>query len=124
MIDQHLSAYVAMTPGEKSAPLRARTAATLNAKREEFLADLRMQQAEYRRIEDECGVTAARETARATAETVKQLDREIIAYVPATLAEAARKAAWIVEVFDGCDSYIAETDQLLEALAAIGRASA
>lgn len=123
VIDQHLSAYCAMMPGEKCASQREKVAESINAKREAFLADFRNQQAERQRIEDEVGYTAARDRARATATTVKVLEQQIIAYVPATLSEAAMKAAWIVEAFHRDEPYIDTEEQLLEALAAIGRAS-
>lgn len=59
---------------------------------------------------------------------VRALEAEIVAFVPASLQEAARKAAWIAWAHDDDYCYLDDTEEgnrvLVEALQAIGRATA
>lgn len=125
-VGEHMRAQLSLFPSGKSADVRARAQLTASyaEKADALVADLQRQQAERQRIEDEVGYTAARDSARATAASVKALEEQIIEYVPVTLSEAAMKAAWIVEAFHRDEPYVDTEEQLLEALAAIGRASA
>lgn len=61
---------------------------------DEKLAEFRIQQAAFERREKESGFTDAVEIARAASLTVMQLEKDIVGFVPSTLAEAVQKAAW------------------------------
>lgn len=93
---------------------------------EEKLADFRAQQAEFDRREKESGFTDAVEIARAASLTVIQLEKDIVAFVPSTLAEAVQKAAWCAWAFRNERCYLKdaeEEDGLIAAMDAIARAS-
>ena len=82
-------------------------------------------QAESKRIEDESGYTAALEDAVAISEYVKNIEAEIVAFVPDTLQMAAEKAAWVIEAFsEENGAYLSDRgeDGLIDALKAIARA--
>lgn len=97
------------------------------AKMEEKIAELRAIEAERKRIEDECGYTAALKEANRTMEIVRSLEDEIIAFVPSTLAEAVDKANWCVWAAEDDYCYLYDRGSLSgilsQALAAIGRAA-
>ncbi len=94
------------------------------------LAEFRKLQAEYDQREQDIGLTEALAEARRIADEVRDIEAEIIALVPATLAEAVQKAAWCARAYQSDDAYLCEhgdghqQNPLLMALEAIGRASA
>ena len=93
---------------------------------EEKIREFRAIKAERKRIEDECGYTAALTEARRLSDIVKGIEAEIIAYVPTTFQEAIDKANWCVWAAEDDYCYLYDTDNLsgvlADALAAIGRA--
>lgn len=94
---------------------------------EEKLADFRAQQADHARREKESGYTDAVKIARAASLTVIQLEKDIVAFVPSTLAEAVQKAAWCAWAFRNERCYLKdakEEDGLIAAMDAIARAVA
>ncbi len=92
------------------------------------VAPLHALEAECQKIEDECGHTAALEQARRLSEIVRDYEAEIIALVPTSLQEAIDKANWCVWAAADDYCYLSDTGHaeaaLIQALAAIGRASA
>jgi hypothetical protein len=94
---------------------------------EEKIADFRAQQTEFSRREHECGYTDAVKIARAASLTVIQLEKDIVAFVPSTFAEAVQKAAWCAWAFRNERCYLKdaeEEDGLIAAMGAIARAVA
>lgn len=91
----------------------------INSKTEEFRAI----EAERKRIEDECGYTAAVARRDQTMDRVKEIERQIVDFEPQDLQTAGMKARWIVHAYEEQAVYI-EDEDLLDALKAIGRASA
>ena len=93
------------------------------ARMEAKLAEFRAIVAERQRIEDDCGYTGATKKAKATAARVKEIEQEILDFVPATLDEAARKAKWLVEQLRSDRTYLHDRDDVAEVvLASIARA--
>lgn len=105
------------------ARVRAETEKRMNAK----IAQLESMERESRRIEDACGFTAAIERAKACSKAVRSIEAAILAFVPATLDEAALKARWIIAELDIGRGYLNDlewSDLLLDILTPIARAVA
>ena len=103
--------------------LRADAFAKHEQRKQAKLSEFRECVAVRKRYEDDCGYTAAMAAARASMEEVKEVERLIIAYVPASLEEAATKARWMVKKMSDDKSYLNDYENALEeALDAIGRA--
>ena len=110
-------------PTPQNAEQLAARVARLDKAMNEKLAELEELRAARQRFEDQCGYTAAMDSACASAEKVKHVERLIIDHVPATLQEAALKARWLVAKINDDGSYLLDTEGCLEdALASIGRA--
>ncbi|SDP45988.1 hypothetical protein SAMN05428967_2218 [Phyllobacterium sp. YR620] len=117
-IDIHLCSALAMCGNREDWKELERR--KYEAKRAEHKANLAIQKAEQKRVEDGSGYTDALEAARATNAEVKKIERAIVAFVPQSLAAAVRLASFACENLDG-NSYFEEKD-LLAVLASIGRA--
>lgn len=120
---RHLSTHLLLTPKSLHDKARAKSDALC----EEKLAEFRALQGEYDRRERESGFTDAVEIARAASLTVVQLEKDIVAFIPSTLAEAVQKAAWCAWAFRNERCYLKDAedeDGLIAALDAIARAVA
>lgn len=123
-IDQHLEAQLSIMPGDKRQDDRDRIRAGYEKKRAQLLNELREKQAERQQIEDEAGYTDATEAAKLASDAVRRLESEIVSFVPTTLSEAALKAGFVATVYLDELGYIESPEELVDALAAIGRALA
>lgn len=106
---------------ERIKEIREKRTAWANAKKAELVA----LKAERRRVEDESGYTAALKAAHASADAVRAIEAEIIAYIPSSFETAARKATWVVDAYRDGNSYLSDDgdEALLSALKAIGEAA-
>ncbi|WP_430251274.1 hypothetical protein [Neorhizobium sp. DAR64860/K0K1] len=106
---------------------RARVRAETDKRMTEKVARFEALQSECRRIEDACGYSAAMERAKACSEAVRSIEGAILALVPTTLDEAAKKARWIIAELDSGRGYLNDrewADLMLDAMAPLGRAAA
>ena len=95
---------------------RAELQARADQRLAEKLADLDAQRAAKKAHQDASGYTAAMERADAQVEVVRAIEAEIIDYVPQSLGQAARKAAWLMDVTENERCY-GHGDDLLMRLA-------
>lgn len=125
-LNQHLDAMLSMwghgpNGEERKQQIRDRYAQKISQKKAELAAI----EADVARIEAECGYAAAEKAAAAASEAIDAIEETIVAFVPGSLAAAARKAEWVVAAYRGeeVQSYLCR-EQVLEALTAIGKAVA
>ncbi|WP_275790471.1 hypothetical protein [Pararhizobium gei] len=121
---RHLESQLCMAPGERGAPWREKYTASSEARMQAKIDELAALQAEVKRIESECGYTAADEVAGRSADDVKQIERRIVGFVPTTLAEAVALATWVLDARERRGSYIEDDDvkSALQSIANAGRA--
>ncbi|MBX5236282.1 hypothetical protein HJC02_29080 [Rhizobium sp. NLR4a] len=105
---------------------KTREQATLFARMDAKIAEFHALEAEAERIKEECGYSVAQRRCKASSDAVKDIERLILDYVPATLEEASRKARWILDMWESSDdTYLRDDPDTLElALRSIARAAA
>jgi len=101
------------TPGYQSA------VKCIRQQKQEKLDELAALRAEAKRIEDDAGYTAACDQARATSQVVTAIESDILAFVPGSLAAAARLASWVSSAME--DGFLND-EGVAAALASIGKA--
>ncbi|WCK26662.1 hypothetical protein [Agrobacterium pusense] len=123
---KHLKAQLSLLHPSRVAD-RADVTARYEKDCEAKVSELTRLQVEYRRREDEAGYTDAMGKAREVMATVRGLEKEIVAYVPASFQETVQKAAWCAWAMKDDYCYLNDADHpedvLVEALAAIGKAT-
>lgn len=124
---KHLKAQLSLLHPSRIAN-RADVTARYEKDCEAKVSELMGLQVEYRRREDEAGYTDAMGKAREVMATVRGLEKEIVAYVPASYQEAIQKASWCAWAMKDDYCYLNDADHpedvLVEALAAIAKATA
>ncbi|MBX5008155.1 hypothetical protein [Rhizobium lentis] len=105
---------------------KSREQATLFARMDAKITEFHALEAEAERIKEECGYSDAQRRCKASSDAVKDIERLILDYVPATLEEASRKARWILDMWESSDdTYLRDNPDTLElALRSIARAAA
>lgn len=125
--EKHMKAQLSMLQHPNRAADYAAVKARFEQRCKAHIAELKRLESEYQLREDESGYTAAMGKAKAAMAIVRNLEKEIVAYVPASLSEAVQKAAWCAWAAKDDFCYLNDSehpeDALIEALAAIGRAS-
>lgn len=120
--ERHMTPLLSGSPKWASADERIRHSyqVRLQAKLEEFHSVIEERQA----AEAACGYTDALDAARGTSQAVRHIEEAILGFVPQTLSDAAHKARWIVNAYNGGRSYLGDDDRSLErALDSIGAAA-
>ncbi|MHC1548870.1 hypothetical protein [Phyllobacterium sp. K27] len=118
-IDQHLHSALHMCGNREDWKEPHRVA--YNAKRAVHKANLAALKEAAKKIEDECGYTAALEAARKTKSLVDDVEKQVLSFVPSSLAAAATLAGFVCSNLDG-KAYF-DDDAILATLKSIAEAS-
>lgn len=124
-VQSHLDAALAVHGNGRSAEDRiARIRKSYADKAAEWTAELQGMVDQRKAMEDAAGLTAALEAGNATSAKVREIEQQIIAHVPTTLADVAAIAAWTIKGMSDDAENPLDDDAPLTVLASFGKAVA